>query len=484
MVERSAVNRNVVGSSPTSGANFSKEIEGSPVFRNISETDSATSPGRKVRFPYSVKLRRERIRIYREEKTKPDRDGKEVAYLSYRAYYRHGGKPVMRTFATFPQAKEYAEQTLRELARGNHAAALSTDEAANALAVRQALEVHTRETGGKISALEAVSGYLAALKLLPKGATVLEACRAYARTIGTVKPKTVADATAEFLASRQGKEPRPGERARLSPVYARNVAAWLGGFRDTFPGHLVSDLCPEFLDKYYSAFGDLSAKARNDRRGAVGMWLRWCGRKDFIEAHQLAKLLACDAMRMEILPDARIAFYTPGEIQRILDASSGALRAVTALEAFGGARLQEALRLRWEDLHRTAGHVEISGSLAKTRKRRLLEVGPTLAEWLAPFKDRTGPIWPGPLNSFITEWARLRESVVVPSKRNGVRHAFVSFSYILRGEVVTAALAGTSPQILHANYRGLATRDEAERWFSVTPRLEASNVISLKGAAA
>ena len=103
------------------------------------------------------------------------------------------------------------------------------------------------------------------------------------------------------------------------------------------------------------------------------------------------------------------------------------------------------MQLRWEDLHRSPGHIEISGEHAKTRKRRLLEVGPALAEWLAPFKGRTGAIWPGPFNIFITEWARLREFVEVPSKRNGVRHGFVSYSYILRGEIETSPLAGTSP---------------------------------------
>jgi len=260
-------------------------------------------------------------------------------------------------------------------------------------------------------------------------------------------------------------------------VYARNVESWLARFNQNFPGHLVSDLTPDFIEKHLANFSDLSEKARNDRRGAISMWLRWCGRKEFIESHQLAKLMQCDAMQKEILPDGKIEFYTPSELRRLLEASHGALLVATALQAFGGARLQEALRLNYEDLHRTPGHVEISGQYAKTRKRRLLEVGLALGAWLAPFKGQTGPIWNGPLNSFITEWARLRESVGVPSKRNGLRHGFVSFSYILRGEIETSALAGTSPQILHQNYRGLATKAEAEKWFGVLPPDPAKNVI-------
>jgi integrase len=340
------------------------------------------------------------------------------------------------------------------------------------------LASHRQETGIKITACGAVGDYLAVIKELPKGSTLTEAVRVYARTIGSVKPKAIAEAVTEFVASRKAAA-KPGERARFSPVYARNVATWLNDFAGTFPGHLVSDLVPDFIEKHLSRFSGLSEKARNDRRGAISMWLRWCGRKDFIEAHQLAKLLDCDALKKELLPDGKIEFYNPGELKNILDASEGHLRVITALQAFGGARLEEALRLKYEDLHQMPGHIEISGQRAKTRKRRLLEVGPALAQWLAPFKGKTGAIWDGPLNSFITEWARLRESVGVPSKRNGLRHGFVSYSYILRGEIETSALAGTSPQILHANYKGLAQRSEAEKWFNVLPQKEAANVIRL-----
>ena len=386
----------------------------------------------------------------------------------------------MLTFGTYGEAKAAATAKVKELHKGQKSAGLTAKQAQDALDILKKLDTHRQETGQRIGASDAITDYLAAVKLLPKGSTLIEAVKVYARTIGAVKPKAIAEAVTAFVASRMASA-KPGERARFSPVYARNIETWLTKFSETFPGHLVSDLTPEFISKHLDKFRELSEKARNDRRGAIGMWLRWCGRRDFIETHQLTKLLDCDAMKMEVLQAGKISFYNPGELQKILDAtrdtankacnesSRDALCAVTAMEAFGGARLQEALRLRWEDLRQTPGHIEISGQHAKTRKRRLLEVGPALLAWLAPFKDKTGPIWDAPLNSFITEWARLRESVGVPSKRNGLRHGFVSYSYILRGEIETSALAGTSPQILHANYRGLATKSEAEKWFNVLP---------------
>ena len=475
MVEHAAVNRVVVGSSPTSGANFigvfaKNDLPDTLPTQKTPEFDAADVK----KWPKQIKHRNKVLaKIYRPGKGR----------TSYRVAWQAGGKRLMKSFATYSGdggAKKFADDLVPSLARGSQATLLSPKQAQDAFHIQDMLHAYQQESGRRISVVEAVSTCIAASRLLPATASLVEAARVYAKQLGSVKPKTIAEAVTDFIQFRKGKDAKPGERARFSPVYARNVESWLTKFSATFSGHLVSDLTPDLLELYLAKYSELSEKARNDRRVTIGMWLRWCGRKEFIDSQQLARLLACDAMRAELLQDGKIAFYTAAELRKILDATKDdkfeteaatkdALCAVTALGAFGGARVQEAVRLRWEDLYRSPGHIEISGEHAKTRKRRLLEVGPALAAWLAPFKDRTGPIWDAPFNSFITEWARLRDYVQVPSKRNGVRHGFVSYSYILRGEIETSALAGTSPQILHSNYRGLATKQEALAWFAVKP---------------
>ena len=474
MVEHAAVNRVVVGSSPTSGAIF---IEGNARFQVTDTLPTQKRPqslDADVKWPYKVRHKKNGpvlAKIYRPCAGRGD----------CRVTWHSLGARQMKSFPRFAGqggAREFAERLVKELAQGSHVP-LTPREAQDTLSVRDMLATYKEQTGRRVGILEAVSSFIAASRLLPANSTLIEAARVYSRTLGTVKPKQIAEAVSDFVESRK-KEPKPGERARFSPIYARNVEAWLTQFSRSFSGHQVSDLTPDMLDVFFSGFKKLSAKARNDRRGTIGMWLRWCARKEFIEATQLAKLLAGDAMQSEILPDATITFYTPNELQKILDVSEGPLRAVTALQALGGARLQEALRLNYEDLHRTQGHVEISGQHAKTRRRRLLEVGPALAHWLAEFKNKTGPIWSQPLNSYVTEFARLLddEQVRVPLKRNGLRHGFVSYSYILRGEVETSALAGTSPTILHSRYRGLVEKTEAQKWFVVAPA-KADNILVL-----
>jgi hypothetical protein len=49
-------------------------------------------------------------------------------------------------------------------------------------------------------------------------------------------------------------------------------------------------------------------------------------------------------------------------------------------------------------------------------------------------------------------------------------------------ENLTAAQAGNSPAMIHQHYKGLATKVEAEKWFSVHPTEAAHNVIPLAAA--
>jgi hypothetical protein len=140
--------------------------------------------------------------------------------------------------------------------------------------------------------------------------------------------------------------------------------------------------------------------------------------------------------------------------------------------------------LTWDDVFRVLGHVEITAQNAKTRRRRLVEICPALAAWLEPFRGLEGRVWnqTATLNGYVSAFIRLREPLKIPSRRNGLRHAFCTYHFALHGnENLTAAQAGHAPHLLHQHYRGLATKAEAEKWFAVSPA-QAANVIPLAAA--
>jgi integrase len=142
-------------------------------------------------------------------------------------------------------------------------------------------------------------------------------------------------------------------------------------------------------------------------------------------------------------------------------------------------RFKEITRLVWEDVLGRPDHIEVKAAKSKTRSRRLIPTCPALAAWLEPYRDRTGLVWTKGYDMLHEDFAALRESLEIPNRRNGLRHAFVSAHFAAYSdENLTAAQAGNSPQMIHAHYKGLLTKAEGEAWFAVTPA-RAANVIPL-----
>ncbi len=399
------------------------------------------------------------VTIYREEKKKIGSDGKATTYISYRTYHRHECKPVFSCYKTYAEAKAAAEQTARELAGNNQAASLSAKESTDAIAIRSTLAAYQQDTGKTISALEAVKAYVSASKLLGDR-DLLAAVRGYLNTVVTITRKDVAEAVREFLALREPKTiAKPGERPQLNPIYHTTVSRYLTEFAETVPGHTVSDLTREHLNLYLAAHAKLAPKSRNDRRACLTMFFRWCVKRDYLNAAH--RLREADGLEREDAAPEVIESYTAPELRHMLESASGEKRVVITPQALAGLRLQEVVRLGWREVFRIPGHIEITAGKSKTRQRRLVEICPSLAAWLESFRAMFGPVWTTTptMQGCITAMARFRESLKIPSRRNGLRHGFVSAHFALHGnENLTAKQAGNSPARGHPKrvWRGVA----------------------------
>jgi len=122
-----------------------------------------------MKFPVIIKHRHSEATIY----------AKSEKYPYYRLAYRAAGKPIVHSFATYSEAKIEADKKVRELATGNQGVTLSAKEVADALAIRDALANFKQSAGHRITAVQAVPGYLDAVKLLPTGHNVADSVRDY-----------------------------------------------------------------------------------------------------------------------------------------------------------------------------------------------------------------------------------------------------------------------------------------------------------------
>lgn len=466
-----------IGSSPSRGTSFPAEngdsghaTKDSP--NNLGHLD--TENEQDVKFPKKLRYRgkgRALARIYK----RPD---------GYRLYWRQRGtdgkaRSFFRDYIRYGDARAEGDKKVAELAKGQ-GTALTPGQCRDATAALERLRGYYQATGRQVSLLSSVSEYCEAAAKL-SGLSVNEAVDRFLATVATVKRKLLSDATAEFIESRKHLgESKNGDRPKRSPVYLYNTAMWLREFSATFPGHCVCDLTKEALNTYIGKFKELSAKSRNDRRAIVRMFLDWCVAKDYLTVSH--RLLEAVDFKAEEADHREIDYYRPKELRDMLNNAEVELVPVLALGGLGGLRREEILRLDWSDLWRVKGKVEISSKIAKGRKRRLVSISPALAAWLRPYRRATGPVWSKSPDALEEALTALRDGLGIPARRNGLRHAYITFHMAMHtNENLTAAEAGNSPQMIHDAYRALATRREALKWFRVRPARNAStaNILAL-----
>jgi integrase len=453
--------------------NFPQEIEVSGVPDTALTQETAESEGAKVKYPKRIKHRgRVLATIYAKCK------GRD----SYRVAWQMAGQRHMASFPSYSLAKRHADGLVRDLAKGSQVTALHPAQARDALAAFERLTDFHRATSRRVSLLAAVSEFVEASAKL-NGRTLGEAVEGYLRAVVNVKRKDIKQVVEEFLqADAPRTESSDGQRAQMSGKYAYNRKLQLRKFAAAFPNNAVCDLSKEHLDAFIGSLGELSAKSRNNYRAAVRQFLQWAARKDYLPTTH--RLNEADAMRHERANTGETYFYTPREFAALLKTANKTLRPIIAIGGLAGLRTAELLRLDWADVWRVPGHIEITAGNAKTRARRLVEICPALAAWLKPFRTlAAGKLWNLHEITFQQKFVALCEAVKVKRKTNGLRHAFCTYHFAAHAnENQTAQQAGNSPAMIHAHYKGLATKADAEKWFNVRPPKSTKNVVSLSAA--
>ena len=412
-------------------------------------TGNTVGQGKYPGFPERIKHRgRVYATIY--DRTK--------AFPAYRLAWRVAGKRRLERFPTYEAAKARAAELAADLAAGSLVSALAPRQAADAMAALERLEDHFKTTGQRMSLLGVVDAHLGA--------------------VGNVKRKDIGEAVEEFLAERKPMTRSvDGRRAQLSGKYAYNRQIQLRRFAAAFPGVNVCDLIKDTLDTFMASLASMSPKSKNHYRGAVLQFLRWAVRQDYLAGTN--RLGEAAGLRMEHGDTEDVSIYSPGDLAAMLAAADDTLRPLIAIGALAGLRTAELLRLDWADVWRVPGHIEVTALKSKTRQRRLVEVCPALATWLAPGgaeehgadhgPQTAGPLWAGAEITFHQHFRDLCARAGVPRKANGLRHSFCTYHFALHSnEHLTAAQAGNSPAMLFRHYRGLATKEQSERWFGTT----------------
>ena len=305
--------------------------------------------------------------------------------------------------------------------------------------------------------------YADAYKTLGRQPLIVEAAKHYAAHLekqknmhAPVKFPAVVD---EFLKAITAKG--------RSPRYIEDCTSRLSRAAKAFRGYIQRSTAPDieaWLDSIKAA-----GRTRNNYRATLCTLFSFARSRGYLPRNERTEA----EMTMKASDrGGDIGIYTPKELAVMLTGIDAKFLPLVALGAFVGLRTAEIHRLDWQDIDRHGGHIVVGKHKAKTGQRRIVPILPALKAWLLPIGNKSGPVIPrysgdAPL---LRAFRQALEPFKVKMVHNGLRHSFATYRLAAIQSADQVALEmGNSPRKLFQNYRELATKAQAERWFSVMP---------------
>jgi integrase len=187
---------------------------------------------------------------------------------------------------------------------------------------------------------------------------------------------------------------------------------------------------------------------------------------------------AADALGAYKVKEKDVEIYTPCELVKLLEHADEEFLPYIALLAFGGIRRDELHKgLTWEAVNFAAGSILVPSAIAKTGKKRKIVIPANLAEWLAPYQGRTGPIFAIDPRK---RMAALSKAAGVPWKRNALRHSFGSYRMEATKNAGQVSLEmGNSAAVVMAHYFEIVDAKAAVAYWNLLPSEAAANVVPI-----
>ena len=377
----------------------------------------------------------------------PKRPGcKNKRYGLFRVAYRANGKQQRETFGSLAKAKARANEIAVQIERGE----------------RDVLKLTNADR----------STYLHALQLLePMSVPLHVAVQEYvanAQRKPTGCPnKLVADVVAELL------EDKKTHGASIR--YIQSLRQSLNRFAQRFHTNIGS-ITARLIEQWLTSL-KVGPRSRNNHRMSVITLFRYARKHAYLPREQQTEADLVDKVKDH---GKKIEILTPAQMTKLMAKAKDETALYFSLAGFAGVRAAELLRLEWKDFRRSS--IEVAKEKSKTATRRLVPITPNLAEWLQPYRQRTGKLFNGKADKRARAFGK-RVLKLERWPQNALRDSFASYRLAATADAARVALElGNSPAKLFSNYRELADEHDASAWFAISPK-RAKNVVTMMRSA-
>ena len=374
--------------------------------------------------------------------------------------YRAQGKRKLVWRSTLAKAKKAADAAIDKITEGQ--AEVLNLKAADAYAYTRARDALV---GIEKGIDDVAKEYAEAYRLLNGKASILEACRDWAKRNAVVLPRiTVAAAVEEFNLQcvANGK----------SKIRRKEISTILKNFATAF-NEEIQALEPKMISDYLTKL-TVAERTRRNYRNVIGYFNRWLILRGYLAK---ATDLLDGVQKYSARLHGEITTYNPEEMHRIIAAADERILPLIVLGGFAGLRHAEIQRLDWADIDLEDGFIEIKAENAKTKTRRIVPIKENLKAFLKPLAKKNGKVvtvknTSKELGITAANTADKANGVeAMEWKHNALRHTYISARVAECADVSRVAdEAGNSPQVIRTNYLKRMRPAAAAEWFAIMPK--------------
>ena len=371
------------------------------------------------------------------------------------------GKRYKRNFKTKREAEAEAGRLRTERDEiGNDALELTPEQKKDAVRALGSLEPgaslsQASEFYGQIPSDQRAPA-LRALSLLRGRVTLEQAVDFYVlHAPASTVQKTVDEVFQEFLQSKQD--------ANRRPATIRDAKYKAGNFVKSFKKENIQRVSTRMIESWLAAKKFTPANREVYIRHIRGLF-EYAVRRQYLVDNPAAPI---EKPKLdESLPEIMAA----GDVEKIMRAAEThypEMVSYFAIGFFAGLRPAEIQGIDWKDIDIEARLIRVVPEVAKKRRQRYVDISDNLMAWLDVRHLGTGPVF----------WTRTRVQAV--RKKAGVvwahdvmRHTFASCHLAHHEDAARTSLqmGHMHPSVLFNNYRNLVRRDEAQKFWSITPQ--------------